>query len=737
MKKLHEYSQHLCRVGLILLAGAGILPAQTPPAPFEIRVQDSNSNTTVVAPSNTITFAADAVGRRVPLRFTYTYVGGTEAMVSDINLVGVQNFSMTAPAELPVRLRRGESLSIEVTYTAAVSGRTSGQLTLTYQEQGAPPAGGTSGTITLNLAGVAPEVQVAYILPSDANVVPLAPGGRIRFTPVLANNTSVTTVLIANRGSTPATVSSVELTGANFQLAGLPLLPATIEPGAELRFGIRFQPRQSGTFNGSLTLRIGNNTSSFTLEATASSSALIYEVLRDGAPVPIEPNGILNVPETNVGEVTSLTLRVRNAGDGDGQVLSVAVQGQGFTLTDLPSFPLTLTPGSVASMTLNFAPTQAGRVAGRLRIGNETFELVAVASGSRLTYTYRAGESTNTVAPGGLVLFTPTPLGNTSAVTVLLQNVGTRPANITTISIVEPRTPFRITELPSLPLQIQPEGTAAFTVTLTPTETGTATATLRIDNQTFTLSGAVSNPPPLPGYRFTIPGGTTEPLRQLVVGLTLDEPYPIAIAGSLTIGFNSDTFAIDPALQFSTGGRIVNFNIPAGSTRAIFANGSTDVRLQTGTVAGSVTLSATFATTAGLTLNQTSQPNFSLNIEKSSPVLLTAQITGVTPTSFSLIVTGYATGRELTDMDLEFTLMPEAAAGLQSSRVNVPLGALTDLWFRSVASQAFGSVFTVTAPFTLSNVQGTLESPVSILQSVTVRTRNPSGTSNTISASFR
>ena len=67
----------------------------------------------------------------------------------------------------------------------------------------------------------------------------------------------------------------------------------------------------------------------------------------------------------------------------------------------------------------------------------------------------------------------------------------------------------------------------------------------------------------------------------------------------------SGNFGTDPAVQFSTGSaagnRTVDFVIPAGSTSANFAGQGSQILLQTGTVAETVTLTPSFATTAGWT----------------------------------------------------------------------------------------------------------------------------------------
>ena len=70
--------------------------------------------------------------------------------------------------------------------------------------------------------------------------------------------------------------------------------------------------------------------------------------------------------------------------------------------------------------------------------------------------------------------------------------------------------------------------------------------------------------------------------------VSLTGTYPLAIEGSATMRFVPDPAvgANDPAIQFSAGGRNLNFVIPANTMRP-----NPPIALQTGTVAGTIELS--------------------------------------------------------------------------------------------------------------------------------------------------
>src|SRR5205823_6180639 len=104
----------------------------------------------------------------------------------------------------------------------------------------------------------------------------------------------------------------------------------------------------------------------------------------------------------------------------------------------------------------------------------------------------------------------------------------------------------------------------------------------------------------LPSYQFQGPSGTQQPAQQPSIGLTLASPYPLALQGTLKLSFVSAVFTDDPAIQFASGGRTVNFTISANSTRAQFISNATSMPLQIGTTAGTIVITPSFSTAASI-----------------------------------------------------------------------------------------------------------------------------------------
>jgi hypothetical protein len=177
----------------------------------------------------------------------------------------------------------------------------------------------------------------------------------------------------------------------------------------------------------------------------------------------------------------------------------------------------------------------------------------------------------------------------------------------------------------------------------------------------------------------------------------------------------------DASIQFATGGRIVNFTIPAGSTTAVFS--ISQMALQTGTVAGTIALNLSLQSANG---EVTATSSRTLHVLPAAPVTRTLQVVH-TAGGFELHTTGYSTPCQLTQAVVQLT--PSAGSNLQTTQLTIPLSDLAASWYQSAASGRFGSQFTLVLPFT---VQGNAAG----IDSVSVTLVNKQGSSPGISANF-
>jgi hypothetical protein len=722
---------------LLSLAASGPVLGQGT-FPFQLRVRQQ-SNVFAVPNSSALNLLSPAIGSRTTVNVTVIYQGSTSVRFpSAPQLLGSTNFTFTGIPETPFTLQPSDLFTFDITYTPTDSARALAQLEVAYLE--ASPIGSmpdTRGSILFNLTGSAPEFSLNYALQADANVIPLAPGGRLQFQPTLVNATAQANVIILNRGSGSGTVDSVRLSGEAFQLLALPLLPSTVVSGANLQFGIRYSPRRIGTDAGTLEVTLGGETITVSLDASSTGSMFTYELIAEnGDVVPLQPNRAISFPDTSLGSQVSFTVQVRNTGNAEGLINIISVSGASFNLTDLPFLPATIPPNDFLTFTVTFLPLQPGRLTGRMRIGNDVFDLLANGIGTRLVYLYTNGTASTTVQPaGGTVLFSPTQVGSAASLTFTVRNEGTTTATIASIGVAETGGVFRLENLPVLPVSLAPAASLSFTTFFAPAVTGLVTSQLLVDAQSFTLTGFGTDPPPLPRYGFSGVSGSEEALQQPSVRLALLERYPLALRGVLTLAVEPEAFVADPSVQFSTGGRTVPFTIPVNSTAAVFPNGATEIKLQTGTVAGTITLIPSFATQTGLDLTPKTPEVLRFVVPRRPPALIRLQVASRTTDGFVLDLTGFTTSRSMRSVEVEFTPTPAVRLGDARVTINVEPGA--SAWFQNASSQAFGGQFSILLPFTLRSSAADTQPLIDLLESVSLTAANELGSSNTLRVSLR
>ena len=714
---------------LALMAMSGIAAGQQ--FPFQLRYSQGD-NAGSFSNGGTLGFSAE-LGQSQAARLVATYRGAGRASITQpLELFGSGAFTVTASPSPPLSLNPGDSVSLDVQFRPTVTTLTVAELSLAYTETilSATSSASSSGTISVGLQGGAPSMVLNYILQTDLNVVPLAPGGSIVFPPTQVGASSTANFVVTNRGSGPGVVKGVSIQGAAFRLSGLPLFPVTIAAGQELRLPLTYSPQSIQDDSGAIQVTLGDDrVVTVNLSGSGAGSSFTYELVNGTSVSAITSNEPASLPDIAVGETGSVVIRVRNTGNSNGVISSILLLGAGFQIVSLPPLPVSLAPQASLAFTVTFQPPQAGTFHGQLRIGESSFDLAGRGIGARLVFSYVSGDSTVAVNSGGSVIFSPTTIGQTQKLDFSVKNMGTLAANVANVGVVDARSPFAVSGLPPLPASLAPDGEMRFTIAFAPLASGFSNAVLRIDSATLTLTGSATPPPALPSYRIDGPGDTVDPVSQPAFGLTLSAPYSLALSGTLTV---SGDVSLDPAVQFSSGGRSASFTIPANTTRAIFSNQSNQIRLQTGTVAGTLLLTPSFAIEpGGADITPDSPSAQRVTIAAGAPKLQALRIDSRTTTGFTLLVTGYSTTRTLADLILAFTAAP--GFNLANSQITFHLAGDAALWFQSATSQALGGQFTAAIPFTFRSDNGS-SSPIDALKSVSVTATNERGTSNALQA---
>jgi len=474
-----------------------------------------------------------------------------------------------------------------------------------------------------------------------------------------ATGTPYSLVLSATGGTPPYT----------FAIAGGTALPSGLSLGAANGL-ISGTPAASGTFAFTIQVRDSNSVSAsqqFNL-TVVSGLAITTQQL---------PQGAVNVPYSQ-----TLT-----AAGGTSPYTWNLTQGS------LPA-GLSLTTAGVITGTpkANGAPTFTVQV----------LDSMGASATKQFTLTIAAGLAiTSSVLPQGTLgvtygPFTLAAVGGAQPCCTWSVSTGTMPTGLSLSST------GIVTGTPS--------AAGAFTFTVQAKDSNGVTAT-----QIFTISII---PPTVPQVNVGAPP-TTAAGQQISFGLSLASGYPLDVTCQVTLSFQPDAIAaaVDPAMQFSTGGVKASYTIPANSTKAV------PIALQTGTVSGTITLSFTLA--AGATELRDFQNT--ITIPRAVPQIQSVKLVR-TSAGLEVHIVGFSSSRDLTEADLTFTAAPGAT--LQTTTVTEKLTSVATTWYQSTKSAQYGSQFMLVLPFTAS--QGSVDA----VGSVSVVLKNAEGSSQSASGTL-
>jgi hypothetical protein len=199
---------------------------------------------------------------------------------------------------------------------------------------------------------------------------------------------------------------------------------------------------------------------------------------------------------------------------------------------------------------------------------------------------------------------------------------------------------------------------------------------------------------------------TSGPGQQPTATVSISAPYPLNITGTLTLTFASSVGGDDQMIRFSSGTCTVAvnshtctapFTIPAGSTQGAFGAAS-NVSVLTGTVAGTITVTAKLTDPTGNDITPSPVPTSTIVTTATVPVITSVKITNPAPGQLSVTVVGFSSTRDMVSGLFHFA--PSTTTTLTASDITIQLGTAFTSWYSNTASNAFGSQFTLTIPFT-------------------------------------
>jgi hypothetical protein len=508
---------------------------------------------------------------------------------------------------------------------------------------------------------------------------------------------------------TDATDYSTATAQTTIQVNAVTASTAVIQTSASpITFG------QSETFTAVVTGSDGNplsgGTAAFTVDSVAIGSASVVNGLAS-VPDASLTGGTHQVVLTYTNATQTLTGNATLTVNKASPTLTWPTPAPIYTSTALSATQLDATAKGVTGASLPGATVYNPAAGSMLTAGTDTLSVIFTPTDT-VDYTTATAQVTITVG------YTPLSISVATPTSVALST------NPTTVAITGSGfTSTTVAELNGTALPTKVSSATALTATLAPSvlsAVGTYNLTaydsvskLTSNALTFTVTA------PAADLTVSVPSQPTS-ADQPVIGLVLNTAYPSALAGTMTLSFtpSSSNGVDDPAVQFATGGRTFSFTVPAGSTT------TPQVALQTGTVAG--TLNVTLSLTAdGVDVTPAGVSPITLVIAPATPVVTSVTFTNSGTGQLTVVVNGFSNTRDMSGVDFVFT--GTGASALGSSTASVTTTSLFTPWYASATSDAYGSEFTYTQNFQLSQ-------PDSGITGVSVTLTNSIGTSESVSS---
>ena len=735
---------------------------------------------TTTATLNNVSIGAPAGSHQV----TASYPGNSSFAASTSSAIPLINAgkttSTTALTVSPSSQTAGQPVTFNALVTAPAGFATipTGTVTFTY-------TGTAAGTLgTANLAQGTTTFTASSLVPGTYNILAtysgdpvfLASASPVAFLTITAIPTTTavqaapttlafgateTLTATITGGAVPAQTGSITFFDGSSTLSIVTVTATTTGSVASLTIKTLavgphvITARYSGDANYATstspaqTVTVTNSATTITLTPSAPSLAAIQpETLTAtilGGTAPSETGtvtfadqtgslGTANVVPTATGSIATLTLPTLSVLTH--QITARYSGDANYAAATSAAVPVVV---SLATQTITFPPIPSHNV------GDPTFTLAATASSSLpITYSLVSGPATLSGAsvtvtgvgsviiqaaqPGNAQYAAATSVSQTFAVAYLIPtltsitpNSGVVGNGNTTIALLG--TNFAATD------QVLLNGTVIASTYTSPTTlsavvpasffSAVATGLITVHDTASSLTTASVNfvVTTGPGITFTGPS-TAGSGQQPTLSFTLANPYPVALSGTISLTFTSGTSTLidDPNVVFSNGTRTISYTIPANSTV------TPTVQLQTGTVSGTATITLSVAA-GGVNINLPSVAPVVITIPPAAPSITSTLPLVRSGNNLTASFIGYSNTREAVQAIFHFTAVPGGNLATPDVTVNVAQDFAT--FYNSAASDQYGSSFTFTQPFTLSQ-------DASVIQSVTVTLINSIGTSSQV-----
>ncbi|MDC1143148.1 choice-of-anchor D domain-containing protein, partial [Planctomycetota bacterium] len=530
-----------------------------------------------------------------PISLILTNVGNSDLLIQQIIMDGtwhnqytISNISTVIPATLSV----GQTLTLEVRFQPSSANVKDAFVRIVHGGTNTP--GSPTYEVPVTGVGITPTVNPLVSVNDGSGNVPegaAASGNRDFGNVQIGSSSGATTITVSNTGGGVLTVGQPVLGGPDageFSLVGAATFGPTIAVSGSDSFDIIFSPTSVGTkvATVSFTHDDASVNTPFVINITGDGTALVpaMEVHETDAAgsllaTPAPASGILNFGSQDVTAGPSANVAVIYVENLVSATANLTLGTPVFNPTGNTEFSIntgnwsnSLIPGSSASFSITFDPTQSGQLIGLIEFthndisSGSPFVLNVTGSGVSPVVEAREGVgTTGTLIPSGAAVVTgdgrdlgsiDVSAGATAAKTITIVNAGTLSLTVGTPTLAGIHAADFTLNTGGMSGALAPAASTSFTVTFDPTVAGMKDAEVRFTHNDTT------QPSP---FIVRIRGTAVDPSAVQITTLTLPpatlgQVYPTttmtAIQGAAPYTWSVYSGALPTGLTLSTAGVI-------------------------------------------------------------------------------------------------------------------------------------------------------------------------------------
>jgi hypothetical protein len=281
-------------------------------------------------------FASAAVAQTETESVTLTNTGKSSTTISAIT-VNHSGFSLSG-LHLPVVVAPGASTKLNVTFAPSKSGWVGAEISVT--------SNASNSILQIGIHANAVSSDPLAAAPSS-----------LSFGQVTIGSNSMLPVVLTNIGTATETLTAFQMTGTGFSVSG-PSLPLNLAGGQSATLNVTFTPKTSGVASGSVFVPGPSLTVPLTGTGTTSVGQLT-----------VAPS-TLGFGNVNIGSTNTLPSTITASG-GSVTVSSASSSNSQFAISG-SSFPMTLSSGQSAQVSVVYAPTATGAASATLTFTTST-----------------------------------------------------------------------------------------------------------------------------------------------------------------------------------------------------------------------------------------------------------------------------------------------------------------------------------------------------------------------------